>query len=110
MRIFICVLIVLLVPVAGFGEPFLVCDAQSEVTEYKIAWDSGATEYVNAETDGSLRYDLVSAGIHEGDLFAGKPWTLDGEDQPAFKWSASRPFVLGEPSDVNIPSGLRLTK
>ena len=109
MKKLIFILLVFLASYA-YAEPFLVCDPQVGVTQYKIVWAGGATEYISADVDGALHYDAVglSQGDSSGDLFAGKAWGVDGDPQEAFEWSDPRPFVLTKPSASAIPTNLRL--
>ena len=93
-------IMLLLIPALASAEPFLVCDPQANVTEYQLEWTGGATEYVNAEADGSLRYDVVSlsTGDNAGNLYAGAFWSVDGNGQDVFEWSDPTPFLLTRPS------------
>ena len=94
-----------------YAEPFLVCDPQEGVTQYKIVWGE-VVEYVSANPDGSFRYDVagVPEGNSDGDLYAGKPWLINGIPQETINWSDPRPFVLTRPSAFPIPTGVRLIK
>ena len=112
MKNLIAIALFMLITVSAHAEPFLVCDPQPNVTEYKIVWAAGGTEYLNAESDGSFRYDVADTteGDTGGDLYAGGEWLVDGEPQDVFEWSDPRPFVLTRPSAFPIPTGVRLIK
>jgi len=107
----ILLILVLLTSIVN-ADPFLSCDPESGRTEYKIDWASGVVEYIKAQPDGSLYYDLnaIPEGETTGTLYGGAEWLLDGQPQGVFRWSAGRPFVLTSPLGLSIPTGLRLIK
>lgn len=103
--------IVLISSIAG-AAPFLVCDPQEGVTQYKIIWQDSTEEIVIAQPDGSISRDLadIPVGERSGEYMAGKPWTIDGIPQEAMEWSPSVPFVLGRPSEPLLPMNTGLRK
>ena len=105
-------ILLLLIPVLAGAEPFLVCDPQADVTQYRLEWAGGATEDVNAEADGSIRYDVVSVAVgdNSGNIYAGKPYEIDGVPQEGYEWSDPSPFVLGRPSKPSSVTNIRLIK
>lgn len=94
---------VILIGIAS-AEPFLVCDPQTGVTKYRLEF-AGSVDpavEVNAEQDGSLKYDLVNwgQGLIQVQAYAGKEAVLDGQPQGVWRWSEPTPFELdaGRPS------------
>lgn len=112
-KILTCFIFMLFYVSGVMAAPFLICDPQAGATEYRIVWEGGATEYINAEPDGSIKYNIgpLPAGTVNGTLEAGAEYTLDGSNQPAFKWSTPPlPFVLGVPSSVQSPTGIGISE
>ena len=58
--------IVLLLPVLAFANPFLVCDPQTNVTNYVITGDINVTVPATDLGDGTVRLQYDLAGITEG--------------------------------------------
>lgn len=94
---------VILIGIAS-AEPFLVCDPQAGVTKYRLEFTGSVDPAVEvaAETDGSLKYDLVNwgNGLIQANAYAGKEVVLDGQPQGVWRWSEPTPFALdaGRPS------------
>ena len=90
------ILAVLLIPSIAIGAPFLTCDPQEGVTNYRI----DGTTIIDAEANGAVLWsiDSIPVGTHNGTLEAGKPYVLDGVPQGTMLWSTPVPFVLGVPS------------
>ena len=102
---------ILLFASTAWAEPFLVCDPQEGVTEYKLAWNDGEIEYSTA-INGAAKHDMeaVKEGQSSGELFAGKPYVLDGADQNTLEWSDPRPFVLTRPLKPLSPTNIGLSE
>ena len=102
------IIAILLFSTTVWAGPFLVCDPDPDVTEYKLEWDSGATEYINAP----LRYDAntLAEGDSSGNIYAGGVWKVDGEDQEVFEWSDPTPFLLTRPSKPLSPTNIGLSE
>ena len=66
MKTIFLTLIILLFPVMCFAAPFLVCDPQAGVISYHLDIDGTLINYIPAEPDGSIHYDLagMSPGPH----------------------------------------------
>ena len=76
----LCVSFVIVSPVCD--SPFLVCDPQDGVTEYKVTLNGDPEITVPAQPDGSLSYDL--AGLSEGAFtFSVKAANLWGVSDPS---------------------------
>ena len=110
---------ILLFSTTVWAGPFLVCDTQEGVTEYKLIWDDGEIEYSDAlitiveeKSYGAANHDMttVKDGQSSGELFAGKPWILDGVDQNTLEWSDPSPFVLARPSKPLSPTNIGLSE
>jgi len=89
---------------------YLVCDPQANVTKYRVVGLDPARNIVDAEPDGSVRYDVagMAPGPYSGTLEAGWPYILDGVPQPAMKWSDAVPFDLIVPDTPAASSGKRV--
>ena len=96
------ILSIVLFPVLAFAVPFLVCDsppADQEGAQYEVFQDSVSLGIVNAEPDGSLKYDLqgITPGVYSWTATAINVW---GVSLP------SNPYQ--SPSVVLPPSNFRL--
>ena len=87
----------------AFSAPFLVCDPQTGVETYTVIQEGEeiATD-VSAESDGSLRYDLVNVtpGVYN---FTAK--ACEGD------WGCSEvsdPYISNTP--MNKPTGLEMDR
>ena len=98
--IFLVLVITFLLPATSRAAPFLICDPQTEVTEYIIDINGTELSAFSAEADGSMRYDLQ--GLAEGS------YTVKAKAGNLWGWSAfSDPFVFNvtiplQPSNVKI--------
>lgn len=94
-------LIFLCFAVLSYGQPFLICDPQSDVVAYSVKWTPTDTwQVVPAETDTRVRYDLQSlapGNYPNAEIRAGRQYMLNGQPQDAYVWGPSRPFALGKP-------------
>jgi len=70
------IFIALLFAVSAHATPFLVCDPQEGVTGYEIMDNGTALSAVDAQADGSLRYDLadIAKGEHSYSVKACNMW------------------------------------
>jgi len=68
--------LVVLIPMLVLASPYLVCSSQTGVTSYQFTGDTFFVSPKTAETDGSIRYDLVgiSNGAHTIGLIACNVW------------------------------------
>ena len=110
----ILIITLLSVHCAGWVEakPFLTCDPQDGITEYKIAipLQSGVVTHwettVPAETDGSLKWDLknwpLGKGTFTGQLSAGGEWQITDSEtsvvSTVFEFSTPSIFIIKVPS------------
>ena len=86
----------------------LVCDAQQGIDRYRVLGLDPARTIVPAQSDGSVNYDVSTLipGPYNATIEAGKPWLLDGQEQPAVRYSDPVPFVLTAPAKPVNTSGL----
>lgn len=108
-KILLAIIVFLLAAVPAVAAPYLVCDPQSGVAQYRITWDGQTPEIVPAQPDGSIRYDLVNkSGSFTGTIEAGQEWILDGTPQGVMEWSDPLAFSLdgGKPA---TPLNLKLS-
>lgn len=86
--------------VKAYADPFLVCDPQAGVTQYRVVFDGGGEELSPAQVDGAALHDIghLTIGSHTGTIEAGAQYTLNGEEQPVWKWSDPVPFDLTVPA------------
>lgn len=102
-RILLAILIVTLSAVPVFANPFLVCDPQTNVTQYVVTLD-GVTTTVDAFDlgDGTvmLKFDLagISNGNHDMSIKAKNIW----------EESIAVPFVFNKQAP-QTPSGIGLS-
>jgi len=60
--------VILLVPSFSFAAPFLVCDPQSGVTNYKLTGPSWVLTSVSAQPDGSIKMDVSGSTVGSNSL------------------------------------------
>jgi len=81
-------LMALLLPVLAFGNPFLVCDPQTDVTFYRVAIDGQEPIESPAQDlgDGTVRlyYDLdsIAVGSHIVQVAAHNEWGCSNYSDP----------------------------
>jgi len=94
------------------AKPFLSCDAQTGVTQYKIeipvqgALTTHWEKIVPAQADGSLYWDLAEwphgKGAFDGKVSAGGEWEIidieSGAVSKVFEFSAPSDFTIKVPS------------
>jgi len=104
-KLFLLTMIVLLFVVFGGlanAGPYLVCDPPStaeQITSYEVFQDGTSLAVVDAETDGSLRYDLIgiAPGTYEWTAIAKNAWG-----------SSALPDPYVSPALAGVPSNIRL--
>jgi len=104
------ILLILLFASTAFGEPFLTCDPQPDITKYRMAIPAiSYDEESIANADGSGNHDLgtLPVGEHNGEFYAGAEWVLDGVPQGIWRWSDPTPFLLRKPA-ASEPDGNRI--
>lgn len=109
----LCLIISLCVAISPVFADSLVCDPQAGVTDYRVQGLDPARTDVNAQPDGSVKYDVstLAPGQYNGTIQAGARYTLNGSTQPAIKWSdPPTPFDLGVPDTPAGSSGMAVTK
>ena len=95
-------LAILLMATNAWGAPFLVCDvppAEQQITQYEVYQDGVLLATVDAEGDGSLRYDLVAV----------TPGAYDWTAKALNVWGVSvlsDPYV--SPDGAGKPTSLRM--
>ena len=100
------ILIAVLVGVSiSYASPFLVCDPQTGVTDYKLTGPAWVPVSVPAQPDGSIRMDVSGATVGSNSL------TVAACKQDA-TWgelcSSFVPFVFTRPSAAAPPANIRL--
>ena len=105
MRIFFAILILCLLPMVAFAGPFLVCDPQAGVTNYKLTGPGWVPASVPAQANGSLRLDLATstAGTNSLTVAACITDPLWGE-----ACSAAVPFTFTRPASPLDPTNMKL--
>lgn len=70
------IFIILLFAAVAHATPYLVCDPQDGVTGYEIVDNGNPVVVVDAQADGSLRYDLaeIAKGEHSYSVKACNMW------------------------------------
>jgi len=104
-KLFLRITIVLLF--AAFGGlanagPFILCDAppaDQQVTSYEVFQDGVSLAVVDAEADGSLRYDLVgiTPGVYEWTATAINAWGSSALPDPYVS-----PALAGQPLNIRL--------
>ena len=91
----------LLITGFAYAEPFIVCDPplpEQQVDSYEIYQDGVLVATVPAETDGSLRYDVVgiTPGQYTFTARAANVWGVSGLSNPYESPApAGNPFGVG---------------
>jgi hypothetical protein len=96
-------LAIVLFSTSALASPFLICDPQTGVTQYKVSYDgclTFQTGIVNAQSDGSISLDLkgLTTGTYN--------FCLEGADAGSFWSDPSVP--LGPKKKFAIPSGIKI--
>jgi len=86
------VLFILLFAVTANAGPFLVCDPQDGVTQYELIFN-GNSVFVDAEPDGSVRYDLEGLAEDSYSLVgkAGNEWGWSAPSDPPYLFTKDIP-------------------
>ncbi len=87
------------------GSPFLVCDPQTGVTEYRVTGAEWATATVTAEADGSIKMDVSAAPVGQSSLYV---QACNVDAVWGVQCSISSPFVFTRPATPAQPEGLKL--
>jgi hypothetical protein len=76
MKKLIIAALVVMFAATAHATPYLVCDPQDGVTEYEIVDNGNPVFTVDAQADGSLRYDLadIAKGEHSYSVKACNMW------------------------------------
>jgi len=110
-KLLISIIVLSLVSIA-FAEPFIVCDPAQNVSKYqlRLSADNGTTwspwTEGPAQSDGSMKFDLVSTppGNYKGEAQAFGTYQVTdsttGQVSTASGWSSSAPFLLGTPNST----------
>lgn len=95
----------LFIPMTALGNPFLVCDPQAGVTNYKLTGPGWIPASVTAQADGSLRMDVAEANVGANSLTikACKTDPVWGE-----QCTTAVPFIFSRPASPDTPSGIKL--
>ena len=99
-------LLILLIPSLAWSAPFLVCDPQAGVTEYRVTGPAWVSPAVPAEADGSIKMDVSEAAIGENSLMV---QACNVDAVWGVQCSISSPFVFTRPATPALPATLRLT-
>jgi len=103
-------LLILTATAAWGAGPYLVCDPQDGVTDYKLVCLNLPEQFHPAQPDGSTKIDIsgIESASTQCELFAGAAYTIDGQPQEAIEWGPSVPFVLGRPAGLQSPTNIGL--
>lgn len=106
MKRLVLILAILAMATMVQAAPFLVCDPQSGVTSYKFTGPAWFPLTTAAQTDGSVRLDIVASptGVTSITVAACKTDSVWGE-----VCSATVPFSFTRPSAPTSPSTIRLS-
>lgn len=89
------------------GSPFLICDPQADVTEYRVTGAEWVPQAVPAEADGSIKMDISAAPVGQSNLF----FQACNVDQIwGVQCSISVPFGFSRPGSPSTPTNIRLLK
>ncbi len=67
-KLFLTNVILLLLSSPVNAGPYLVCDPQAGVTEYRLTGPAWVPQIVTAQPDGSLKMDVAAATVGENSL------------------------------------------
>lgn len=87
------------------AAPFVVCDPQAGVTEYRVTGPAWVSPAVPAEADGSIKMDVSAAAIGENSLMV---QACNVDAVWGVQCSISSPFVFTRPATPAQPAGLKL--
>lgn len=106
-RIVLIVLSILLSSTVTLASPFLICDPQIGVTNYKLTGPAWVPATVTAQSDGSIKMDVSGSTVGNNSLTvaACKTDVVWGEQCSVFV-----PFTFTRPSGAVVPSGIKLNK
>ena len=100
-------LLFLLIPSLAWSAPFLVCDPQAGVTEYRVTGAEWVpTAGIPAEADGSIKMDVSMAPVGQSSLFF---QACNVDPVWGVQCSISSPFGFSRPTTPALPATLRLT-
>ena len=99
-------LLFLLIPSLAWSAPFLVCDPQAGVTEYRVTGAEWVpTAGIPAEADGSIKMDVSMAPVGQSSLFF---QACNVDPVWGVQCSISSPFGFTRPAMPALPEGLKL--
>jgi len=89
------------------AAPFVVCDPQAGVTEYRVTGAEWVpTAGIPAEADGSIKMDVSMAPVGQSSLFF---QACNVDPVWGVQCSISSPFGFSRPTTPALPATLRLT-
>jgi len=90
----------------------LISDPNPGADRYRVLGLDPAVTIVPAEPDGSVKYSVntLTPGPYNATIEAGAPYVLNGNPQPAVKWSTVVPFDLTVPDTPVNSSGLAIAE
>ena len=111
MKKLLCILIFCLIPCLAYSlvsaSPFIVCDPQAGVTEYRVTGAEWVpTAGLPAEADGSIKMDVSMAPVGQSSLFF---QACNVDPVWGVQCSISSPFGFSRPTTPALPATLRLT-
>lgn len=106
-RIILITLSLLLMSSLVYASPFLVCDPQAGVTDYKLTGPTWIPTTTPAQPDGSIKMDVSAATVGANSLTvaACKTDPIWGQLCSSFV-----PFAFTRPSGAVVPTGFGLIK
>ena len=90
----------------AYANPFVICDPQATVTFYKLTGPAWVPATVQAQPDGSIKWDVSNAPVGTSTITAAacKTDALWGEQCSVY----SPPFAFTRPGVAVVPAGLKL--
>lgn len=112
MKKLLCILIFCLIPWLDYSlvsaSPFIVCDPQAGVTEYRVTGAEWVpTAGIPAEADGSIKMDVSMAPVGQSSLYV---QACNVDEVWGVQCSISSPFVFTRPGLPSTPANLGLSK
>ena len=105
MKKLLLILAMVLIPTLSFAAPFLVCDPQAGVTDYKLTGPAWVPATAPAQPDGSIHMDVSGAtvGLNSITVAACKTDPVWGQlCSPFVPYSFTRPAAPSTPSNIRL--------
>ena len=105
MKKLLFILAMVLIPTLSFSAPFLYCDPQTGVTDYKLTGPAWVPATVAAQADGSIKMDVSGANVGSNSLTVAACKTDPVWGQLC---SSFVPFTFTRPAAPTIPGTIKL--